>query len=145
MSNISPIGSISEQDKERIRYHTGYMETSFAASMQLGIPRPIQTIFLLEQSMNNLTSTFAITRVIRTLDILDETECRIERAQKQLLVSKLGDLTLRGAEEGMTATDLLEREYGRWARRLADILGIPLYPYSARFKRATGVYNVPVS
>ncbi len=144
MSNIAPIGSISESDKERIRYHTGYMEVSFAASMQLGIPRPIQTIFLLEQAMNLLTNRFAISRVIRLLDILDETECRLEQAQKQLSVEKLGDMTLRGATEGETVTDLLEREYSRWAKRLADIFGIPLYPYSARFKRVGGVYNVPV-
>lgn len=144
MSGI-PLGALSEQDKERIRYHTGYMETSFAASMQLGIPRPIQTVFLLEQSMNLLVSQFAITRVVRTLDILDETECRLERAQKQLSVEKLGDMTLRSATAGETVTDLLEREYVRWAKRLADILGIPLYPYAARFKRQFGVYNVPVS
>lgn len=139
-----PLGTLSEADKERIRYHTGYMEVSFAASLQFGLPRPIQTIFMLEQAMTLLVSQYAITRVVKTLDILDETECHIENSQKQLYAEKLGELTLRGADEGKTTPDLLEREYQRWAKRLADILGIPLYPYSARFRRQGGVYNISV-
>ena len=51
--------TLTEEEKERVRYHLGYMETSFggnqtAASLQFGIPRPVQTMFLVEEAIQNL-------------------------------------------------------------------------------------------
>ncbi|KKK54507.1 hypothetical protein LCGC14_3083990, partial [marine sediment metagenome] len=43
---------LTEAEKERVRYHLGYLQVSAAASIQLGIPRPLQTVFLLEQGLN---------------------------------------------------------------------------------------------
>jgi hypothetical protein len=139
------MAALTSKDKERIRYHTGYMEVSFAGSVQFGIPRPVQTVFLLEQAMNLLVDADAIARVVSILDHLDNLECLLKRAPAQLAAEKLGDLTLRGSKQGETYPDLLEREYVRWAKRLADIFGVPLYPYSARFRQSFGVTNVPVT
>lgn len=137
---------LSDADKERTRYHTGYMETSFAASIQLGIPRPVQTMFLLEQAMNLIIDQNAINRVVRTLNYLDFVECQLQKVAPHLAAEQLGNLKLRGAKRGETYPDLLEREYIRWAKRLADILGVPLYPYSGRFGPggAAGSGNIPV-
>lgn len=138
------MGSLSDADKERCRYHTGYMETSFAGSMSFGLPRPIQTMFMLEQALGLLVNDGAIARVIGILNVLDATELRIANAQCVMVAEKLGDMTLRGAEQGLTFPDMLEREYTRWAKRLADILGVPLYPYAQRFKSTGATRNVPV-
>ena len=135
---------LTDAEKERIRYHLGYMETSFAASLQFGIPRPAQTIFLLEQAMSLLVNPDAIDRVRRVLFTLDDIEEKLRSATCILVAEKLGDITLRGADKGKTYTDLLEREYVRWAKRLADILGVPLYAYSDRFKGQTGTMNISV-
>lgn len=139
------LGALTESDKERIRYHTGYIETSFAASLQFGIPRPVETIFLLETSMSLLVNAAAINRVHHILNTLDEIEKRLKNSLCVLVAEKIGDLTLRGAMRGQTYPDLLEREYVRWAKRLADILGVPLYPYSDRFRGHGPGNSVPIT
>jgi len=135
---------LTEEEKERIRYHLGYVETSFAASLQLGIPRPVQTIFLVEQAMTLLTNEYALDRVRRVLFTLDEIERKLQDSLCLLVAEQLGDLKLRSATPGQTYPDLLEREYLRWAKRLADMLGVPLYPYSDRFKQRVNSGNISV-
>lgn len=88
--------------------------------------------------MNNILPE-AEDRVRRFLGVLDGVECRMVEAQDRLAATQLGDLRLRDGEP-----DLLEREYSRWAKRLADVLGVPLYPYSTRFKGVRSG-NIPVS
>ena len=41
---------------------------------------------------------------------------------------------------------MLEKEYARWGGRLADVFGVPFYPYSNRYKYNMGTVagNVPV-
>lgn len=132
------MATLSDKDKERCRYHLGYMGTSSAASIQLGIPRPVQTMFLVDQAMSLLVDPNVVERVKCILDILDGTERRMVDAQKQLGVEGVGQLRLRPGKSGETHTDLLEREYVRWAKRLADVLGAPLYAYADRFRGKTG-------
>jgi hypothetical protein len=136
---------LGEEEKERVRYHLGYMATSgSAASLQFGIPKPAQTIFLLEQAFSLMTNQYAVGRVRKILSILDGIEdTMVSPGQATLLAEQLGTMKTRGTAPGQTATDLLEREYVRWAKRLADVMGVPLYPYADRFKRS-GSGNVPV-
>jgi len=130
-----------DADKERIRYHLGYLEVSVAASISFGIPRPLQTVFLVEQAMNNVIPA-AIPRVMRYLKVLDDIEDKMVDAQDRLAATQLEDLHLREDE-----TDKLEREYVRWASRLSDILGAPIYAYSQRFREflmGTNAGSIPV-
>lgn len=143
---------LTESEKERVRYHLGYLETSFggnqaAASLQFGIPQPQQTIFLLEEAIQNLlTNMFAVERVRKILCTLDNIELQIEASTCSLVAETVGEITLHpGRSRGEYMPDLLEREYRRWAHRLADILGVPIYPYSMRFRRQGPGRNVPVS
>lgn len=131
---------LDDREKERARYHLGYLAVQPAASIQYGIPRPIQTMFLVEVALNNLIEV-AVDRVRRILQILDNTETRLVEAQERLAADALDTLKLRANEP-----DLLEREYARWGMRLADILGVPIYPYSQRYRSAFAVHagNIPV-
>lgn len=133
------MSALSEADKERCRYHLGYLNTSFAASLTLGIPRPVQTLFLVEDAMGLLIPQ-TVPRVLRVLCIMDGIEEGLVKALSQLGVSKLGELDLHPLkDQGKLVTDSLEREYVRWGNRLADILGVPHYPFSARYaKRGPG-------
>lgn len=115
-------------EKERIRYHMGYLEVAPAASIQYGIPRPIQTMFLVESAMD-LVIPAAEDRVRSLITTLDEIECRMRGALDYLVVEQLSDITIR-----QDHIDKLESEYCRWAARLADTLGAPLYPGAARFR-----------
>ena len=119
---------LDAREKIRVRTHLGYLNVSPAASLFLGIPRPIQTIFLVEQAMSNLIED-AVERVRKILGVMDGVECRLVESQERLAASKLGELELRQNEP-----DLLEREYVRWGGRLADELGVPFYAYSNRYK-----------
>src|ERR1700735_2645111 len=107
---------LSESDRERVRYHLGYLNVGTAASIQLGIPRPLQTLFLVEMAMDNLL-TVGVPRVIRILDILDGVECKLTTAQTRLAATALEDLKLNNQE-----CEMLENEYVRWAERLSDTL-----------------------
>jgi hypothetical protein len=141
-----PLDSLTEAQKERVRYHLGYMETSFAASIQLGIPRPVQTVFLLEQALELLVNAHAVARVRCILDILDNVEASLVGAQQSLSVERMGEMTLHPLRgRGLLATDSLEREYQRWGKRLADIMGVPIYPYSTRYRKTGPGTVVPVS
>ena len=136
--------ALSDANKERVRYHLGYLGTSFAASITMGVPRPVQTLFLVEDAMGLLLPESA-TRVIELLCILDRLEAKLLKACDTLGVETAGELTLhplRGS--GKLTTDSIEAEVRRWASRLADVLGVPPYPYSLRFQRRGPGTNVPV-
>lgn len=138
---------LTESEKERIRYHLGYLEAEFAGSIQLGIPRPLQTIFILEEVIQNqIQSQLVCARIRRILTCLDQIEDKLKSSQCMLGVEKLGELTLHPLRhQGKLVTDSLENEYRRWAFRLADILGVGVYPYSDRFRRRGPGSSIPVS
>lgn len=131
---------LNDREKERVRYHMGYLGVSGAASIQFGIPRPLQTVFLIEQAMNNLIEA-ALPRVRRIINIMDNVENKLEAAQDRLAAIRLDQLQLRENEP-----DLLENEYVRWGYRLADILGAPIYAYSLRYRNHGGTVagSIPV-
>jgi hypothetical protein len=130
--------ALTTQERERVRYHLGYLNVGMAGSIQFGLPRPIQTLFIVEEAMDQLLAV-GEDRVRRTLNVLDGVECKLIDAQKYLVAESLGDLKIRDGHP-----DRLEKEYRRWAMRLADQLGVPLYAYSNRFSSG-GAGNVPVS
>lgn len=134
---------LDELARERVRYHLGYPTTGPSApSIQLGIAKPAQTLFLVEQSMDLLSDT-ACDRVRELIAKLECTEKAIFGKQGELSAASFGSVTLRGSKKGERITDMLEAEYTRWAQRLADALGVPMYLYAKRFSGAkTGA--VPV-
>ena len=132
---------LDDEERARCRRHLGYLNVGTAASIQFGIPRPIQTLFLVETAMSNLLES-AIDNVRRNLRIMDDIEEKLVDAQDRLAAIQLDSLHLREDE-----TDKLDREYVRWGFRLADTLGCPVYPYSWRYKNHTlggRAGNIPV-
>ena len=92
-----------------------------------------------------IQNEFAVNRVVCVLDILDGIEKKLAGAIGTLVADNLGTLQLHPLRaQGKLFTDSLEKEYCRWAKRLADILGVPLYPYSARFRKSGPGSGVPV-
>lgn len=127
-------------EKERIRYHLGYPEMGQAASLQFGVPIPVQTMFLLENAMN-LILPEAEGRVRQLITIMDGIEQKLIDAQDRLAADQLEELKLRADEPGQ-----LEREYTRWGYRLAEVLGVPVYAYSQRYRYGLGTAagSIPV-
>lgn len=127
---------LSAKDRERTRYHLGYLNVQAAGSIQYGIPKPMQTIFMVEQAMTMVIAE-AVPRILAMLNTLDCIEQKLIGAQDNFAAAKLGEMTIE--RQQLQQPDLLEKEYFRWAGRLADTLGVPFYPYSNRFKNNGGV------
>ncbi len=134
---------LTEGEKARCRHHTGYPEVQAAASAQFGLPTMRQTAFMLEIAMEQVLPS-AVPRVREILQICDDLEQKMLDATDFLVADVLEELKLAGSQDpqGRLATDRLEGEYVRWAKRLADVFAVPLYPFSERFKR--GRNNVPI-
>jgi len=132
--------AFTDQEKQRIRYFLGYPSVQSAAALSFGMVKPLQTLFLVESAMN-LILPVAEDKVRSILNILDGVECRLVDAQERLAARSIDNLTMRADE-----TNALEEEYRRWANRLADVLGVPLYAYSLRFKRQGQAFagSIPV-
>jgi hypothetical protein len=144
--------ALTEEEKSQIRFHLGYMLTSFgstmvAASLQFGVSRPVQTAFLVESAINNLlTNPYGVEIVRRCIANLNKFEEQLENVGCFLAVEQIGEIRLRGAQSGLTHPDLIEREYVRWGKRLCDALGVPFYPYAHRYRgggpgRSIAVYG----
>lgn len=120
-------------EKERIKYHMGYTGQTTAVGLSYGLPIPIQTMFLVESAITRLDA-FSEDRVRKLVTILDKVECKMEGGLDNLEVTRIEQVELR--EDHI---DQLEKEYCRWAAKLADVVGAPLYPGAAKFKTLFGV------
>lgn len=119
---------LSDANKERARYHLGYMQVTTASSFGFGIPQATETQFMFESALQRLQAN-AEPRFISILDKLDEIECRLFRSSEELFAKRAGDL-----EPNLEQPNDVERELVRWACQLAQMLGIAPYPFSERFK-----------
>lgn len=122
----------TDLQKSRIRHHLGYPQVRAMAAAQFGIPRPLATNFILETAMDQIMEV-AVPAVVAEIGVLDSLEQKLVAAQAYLVAEKLEELTLAADHP-----QKLEEEYNRWAKRLADDLGVPLYGFSARFKAGEG-------
>lgn len=132
-------GALTEEEKGRIRSHLGYIGTQPATNIVLGVQGSTQVQFLIEGAMERIpVSQMGLVR--RWLSILDNIEAIQFEAIERLAATRLGDIDLNHEE-----TNDLENEHTRWARKLADFLGCPLNPYSARLRDGgKAPLNVPV-
>jgi hypothetical protein len=135
----SAVALLSEEEKDRILHHLGYVLTDPVASIQLGVPRASQPMFLVLSQFNRIPD-HAVGLIRKYLAILDRIEDLLVDAMDRFAAKELGEITLRDNE-----TDMLENEYARWARRLADDLGVPLNPFAARLWGGKASLSIPVN
>jgi hypothetical protein len=95
-------------------------------------------MFLVETAMSNILVE-AEDKIRRILGVMDGIEEQMIDAQPRLAATQLDELHIRGDE-----TDALENEYVRWGCRLSDILMVPIYAYSTKYKGHFGGCNLPV-
>lgn len=134
---------LTEAEKQLISYHLGYPLADSTTRVGMGVPGPTKMGFLVQGQLG-LVPDGLLPKARRLLCLLESVELAIQGSLDELSAEQMGNMKLRGAEKGQTVTDLKEREYCRWAQRLADLLGVPLYPYAKRFSGSrTG--NIPVS
>lgn len=134
---------LDARERERVHYHMGYLSVSPAAAIAFGLPtKAVQTLFIVDLAINDLLPE-AEPRVRRLLKVLDEIEEKMIDGQSFLVADQIDDMHIRKDH-----IDALEDEYSRWASRLADEIGAPLYPGSTKFAklfaRIGGGGNIPV-
>ena len=135
--------TLSEAEKAMVRRHLGFPGTSAVSVYAMGMVIPMQGAFLVESAMDHLTE-FSATRIRQLLGIVDGIEQKMLKAMCYLTVESIGNIKMRPAQAGQTATDLLQREYVRWAMRISDELGVPYYPFASAFSGSGGGMNVRV-
>lgn len=134
--------TFTNEERNAVLYHLGYFLADRVTTFALGIPSASQPMFIAEGQLGKLPQS-AKAWVSRVVGVLDGLELKLVEAQEYLVASKLGEMELRDDHP-----DKLEKEYLRWAKRLADILAAPLNPYSERFRNVPGMprsLNVPVA
>lgn len=123
---------LTDLEKNDCRRFLGYPLVNAGAAVAFGIPKPVQTAFLLEQAMNQLME-IAVPTVQEILGNLRDCETKMAQSRDYLVASELEELKLRD-----NLPQLYEEEFNRWAKRLADVFGVPLYPFSERWKAGEG-------
>lgn len=124
--------ALSDADKERARYHLGYMLVTVASSYAFGVPQSTETQFMFESAITRVMPA-SEARIVALLDKLDAIECTLFESSEQLFAKRAGDL-----EPNLGQPEAVEEEYVRWASRLGDALGVIPYPFSKRFQSLMG-------
>jgi len=128
----------SLEEKGRVLYHLGYTNQNPVLTLSLGIPALTQPAFLAAGAMDRVPESQA--QIIRDLiGKMDALHNKLADAQDYLVAGKLGEI-----EINLDVCDALEKEYTRWAQRLADALGAIVNPYSVRFNGGRQPINVRV-
>lgn len=136
---------LTTEHETRIRFHLGYPITgTSAASISIGLVRPMQTAFMLDNALQLVRTEEEAVRII--IDLIARADCAMDlwlKSGGDMRVAKVGNIEMRGAKKGERTNDLLRDAYVDVVQVLADTLGVPIYLYSKRFRgRTTGA--VPV-
>jgi hypothetical protein len=135
----SPLATLTEEEKSRVRYHLGVPQTDPVASVQLGFPASAQPAFLVEHAMELIPAT-AIATIRNVIARCDATDCGIFESQDRLVAKSVDEVDLNPDE-----AVLRRREYRFWVQKLADNLGVPYNAYAAAFQSGGPMpLNVPV-
>lgn len=135
------MANLDEHLRARIRHHLGYLQTEPSSSIALGFPAASEAGFLVERAMSNVLRE-AVQIIQRSVAELDDIENQMSEARKRLKAISIGNLRLRGSNNEKTEIDLLQREYDRWQKKLADDLGVTPNPFATQGGEAP--FNIPV-
>lgn len=126
---------LTEQEKVKIRHHTGHLNVADAYTFVLGTPAAVETQFIIEGAMDRVLEA-ALPELRRHLRILDQIEEQMVEDLELMAVNGLGEIQVNQREQHQ-----LWQNYLRWVGSLCNILGVYRNPYDKR--GGTGL-NIPV-
>ena len=120
---------LNEDDRDSVRFHLGYPNTSPNTTMAMGLPINLDGLFILEGNMNNLRES-GVARVRSIVQIMDDIlfGAKVD-AIERMAVKRIGSIETQPDEVKMISRQLYE-----WACVLADQLRAPLYYGCERYK-----------
>lgn len=117
--------AFTDHQKSRIKHFLKYPDwQSLSNGIGLGIPAGYQSMFLVEQSFQRLTSG-GEQSVLVDLENLECIEKQITSARSRMKATSIGDLKVNPQE-----VQALTGELEEWRQRLSDDLGAPVNPYT---------------
>lgn len=133
-----PAGTgLTDEERVKTRHHLGYLQVQAAFTFVLGIPAAVQTTFTVEGAFSRILPA-ALPEFRRQLSILDRIENQMVDDLELLAVSEVDEIKVRPDEQAQ-----LWKEYEKWRRALANMMGIAPNPWDMRL-RGAGV-NVAVN
>jgi len=128
---------LTEQEKVRIRHHTGYLNVAEAYTFVLGTPSSVETQFIIEGAMTRvLESALPLLRdIVRRLDCIED---QMAEASELLDVSSMGEITI---DPKLRQKRIAEYDYQCSA--LCNLLGVQRNPFDKR--RMDAGINIRVS
>lgn len=130
MSSSTVKVPLSRTEQAQVRKFLGYLDTDRAAAVALGIPTASQPLFLTDSAM--LKSSNEGVGIVR--DLLEELNC-IDEQIREARSRRLKISAVKGIKFNEREIDVLWEQYSDYCSRLADILGVPVNPYSRLHQR----------
>lgn len=129
--------ALDANERERCRYHLGYLNLSQQTAISLGFPSASQLGFILESSMNELLveAEPGVRRAIQELDCIED---QLSKFRTTLQLKSSGGGVQFSGDDGMLA---LEQQYKWWRNKLSDTLGSPPNPFSLTNQQLDGSYG----
>lgn len=123
---------LTQEERIKCRYYLGYLNTSMAASLALGLPSVSQTAFLLESAMHMIIADaeFLVRRALAELDCI---EAQLSGSRERYALRALDKTEFSQYEEIRLGDQFLH-----WSKTLADIFGVPINPFSLRHQMLNG-------
>lgn len=118
--------ALSDEERERCRYHLGYLNLNQQTAISLGFPSASHLGFILESSMNELLTVGepGVRRAIQEMDCIED---QMSKFRTTLQLQSSGAGVKFSGDDGMQA---LEHQYLWWRNKLSDTLGSPPNPFS---------------
>ena len=133
---------LTPEERERCRYHLGYLNITEQVALSLGFPSASQLGFILESSMNNLLPEGepGVRRALQELDCIEDQlsamrpglEAKKTGARNPSDTSRTQPVMLQRQGALRQALRELEAQYQFWSASLADTLGAPKNPFSEK-------------
>jgi len=134
---VSVPAPLTDDEKSRVRYHMGYPEVRAAATFALGMPATVETAFLIELALNQLTDQ-GRARCRYILSVLDSLDAQMVDNAENLAAEAVGDIKINLREQKH-----LNYKYDRWVASLSNLLTVPRNPFDQRLTQSGGI-NVGV-
>jgi hypothetical protein len=128
---------ITDEEKVRTRHVLGYLNVQFAFTFVLGVPSAVQTQFTIEGAFTRILPA-ALPEFRRILGICERIENQMVDDLELLAVEQVDEIHVRKDEQAA-----LWKEYEKWRRALANLMGIAPNPFDQRLQ--VGGVNVHVN
>lgn len=137
--------ALSDDEKERVRYHMGYHGIAFKKSLTLGTPAVTQSLFILDSALIDLlpVAEKSVRRAIQQLDCLED---QMSDATQTAEIKSTGGASAGGVRyrDGYETFDIYDGQYYRWLTKLADTVGSPIAPFGQHNNSYLGVGSASV-